>query len=459
MSLPFFTKRRRGPVPHAGTSRPPQRLRLEALEHRCLLTTYTITDLGVIPGGIYSVATSINNEDQIVGYSALQGSSYHNAFLYNNGHLTNLGLPPGYAGGGAYSISDTGNIVGDIYKVDPNKHHAAIYNPDGSITDVPPLGSNSSHFFGVDNAGDAVGYSETPDSIPTHAVLYTGGNLMDLGTLPGDMFSWAYAINDAGQIVGKSGGGQVNHAFIYQDGIMTDLGTLGGPSAIADAITNNGLIVGYSTPDNASDVHAFLLDENGMTDLGTLPDFTASYAYGLNSSGVVVGTCKNSDSTSAFVYEDGQMFNLNDLVVNGQKWTLLNANAINDAGVIVGNGDLVIDDFGTTRNHAFMLTPISDQTVVLNFGQSSAQMLGALSGSPEGSGFTASPWAVQEGHSLSSQQVGDVLGGPTSQSQASLVSRAVSGSTPVHESYFVMLGSTSPSSDLFASPLGSALSF
>ena len=52
--------------------------------------------------------------------------------------------------------------------------------------------------------------------------------MTDLGTL-GGTYSWAFDINDRGQVVGYSGtaaGDQ--HAFLYGDGAMTDLGTLGG---------------------------------------------------------------------------------------------------------------------------------------------------------------------------------------------------------------------------------------
>ena len=76
---------------------------------------------------------------------------------------------------------------------------------------------------------------------------YSGGTMIDLGTL-GGTDSWAFGINNNGQIVGGSytASGQ-DHAFLYSGGTMTDLGTLpGGAYSRASGINNNGQIVGYS---------------------------------------------------------------------------------------------------------------------------------------------------------------------------------------------------------------------
>ncbi len=62
-----------------------------------------------------------------------------------------------------------------------------------------------------------------PFSMPTVAMT-------DLGTLGGSD-SYAYGINDSGQIVGGSYTSSGDyHAFLYANGAMADLGTLGGDS-------------------------------------------------------------------------------------------------------------------------------------------------------------------------------------------------------------------------------------
>jgi probable HAF family extracellular repeat protein len=104
------------------------------------------------------------------------------------------------------------------------------------------------------------------------------GTATDLGTLYGYP-SVAYGINDAGQVVGESGG----HAFITGlDGM--GMRELGNGSRYAYGINSAGQVVGEAGG------HAFITGPNGMgmRDLGTLGE-SRSAAYGINNAGQVVG--------------------------------------------------------------------------------------------------------------------------------------------------------------------------
>src|SRR5713101_554943 len=91
--------------------------------------------------------------------------------------------------------------------------------------------------------------------------------MRDLGRLGGS--SYAYAINNAGQVVGcyESGAGNFQAFLWTESGGMQDLGTLGGGSSAASGINSEGQVVGWSVT-SAGDAHAFLWTAaTGMRDL------------------------------------------------------------------------------------------------------------------------------------------------------------------------------------------------
>lgn len=130
--------------------------------------------------------------------------------------------------------------------------------------------------------------------------------MTDLGTLGGD-YSQAWAINKSGQITGvaeRADDGQ--HAFITTaGGTMQDLGVLGelgGNPAYAwswgYAINDSGVVVGQASAKVTGDYHAFVFTKSaGMQDLNALippSKWTMVEARGINSDGQIV--CTGSDS-------------------------------------------------------------------------------------------------------------------------------------------------------------------
>jgi probable HAF family extracellular repeat protein len=352
--------------------------------------TYSITDLGSL-GDSYSVATSINASGQIVGDSLVSWESSH-GFLYDNGTLTDLGTLGGRQSFAA-DINSSGQIVGDSQPGSSRAEHAFLYSA-GTMTDLGTLGGLDSEAAALNDGGQVVGTSGviTGHTYQHHAFLYASGAMTDLGTLGGPN-SRATDINTSGQIVGYSDVSAFeSHAFLYSGNAMADLGTLGGPSSFAAAINDVGQIVGASlTADGVC--HAFLYDNGTMTDLGTLADNAAtpaptatpvmggedteegdageahcdggwhhhaaqSHAYAINSQGQIVGdsdaapTGEECDGPHAFLYENGTLFDLNDLIPADSGWTLSHAFSLNDSGSIVGAG---FNPDGTI--HAYLLTP------------------------------------------------------------------------------------------------------
>src|SRR5205085_3174965 len=124
-----------------------------------------------------------------------------------------------------------------------------------------------SQAFGINNKGHVVGYSGlAPDAagnVDTHGFIYDAQEMHDIGTL-GASGSYAWAINDADEVVGESDSPNGVRAFLY-NGSMHDLGTLRGGTSIARAINRTGKIVGSSTALN-EDPHAFLYSKGAMLD-------------------------------------------------------------------------------------------------------------------------------------------------------------------------------------------------
>jgi len=180
------------------------------------------------------------------------------------------------------------------------------------ITDLGALGSDwESMAFGINDSGQVVGYSAPFQQDLGTAFLWENGTMTSLGTLGGD-HSGAYAINNAGQVVGRSRtatGSYDSQAFLWENGSMTNLGTLGGDRSVAYDINNNGIVVGLSDV-SGTDYHAFIWQNDSMDSLGTLGG-DLSRAYAVNDSEQVVGTADDSQNEQySFIWENETMLPL-----------------------------------------------------------------------------------------------------------------------------------------------------
>ena len=137
---------------------------------------------------------------------------------------------------------------------------------------------------------------------------------------------------------------------------MTDLGTLGGNDSSAFDINNSEQIVGFAKTSSGL-YHAFLYQDSVMHDLGLI-DGDQNYAYGINDLGQIVG---HSNTPNAFLYSNGTMFSLNDLIDPASGWQLEHAFDINNHGQIVGYGYI------NGAQHAYLLTPIPEPASLILF--------------------------------------------------------------------------------------------
>ncbi len=321
--------------------------------------TYTITDLGTLPGGSYSFPAAINNSGQVTGFGSNAAGQIH-AFLYSSGAMTDLGTLPGDTVSLGYGINHAGQVTGESRINGSASAGLGFLYSAGTMASLGTLpGDIYSLGLGINNLGQVTGFSSpAASSCCEHAFLYSGGAISDIGTLPGGPTSGGFAINNSGQITGYSDGAGFTgeHAFLYSNGSMMDLGVPSGdsnPDYLGVAINDAGQIAVNSTNNFASiGRHAYLYTGGQFVPLGTLPGGTISYAGGIGGAGQVVGYADGPGfSEHAFLYSNGQMTDLNTQIPANAGWTLITAASINNAGQIVGQGTT------GAAVHAYLLTP------------------------------------------------------------------------------------------------------
>lgn len=113
--------------------------------------------------------------------------------------------------------------------------------------------------------------------------------------------------------------------------VVTDLDTLGGNYSYAYGINDKGQVVGKSNAIYQGKCYAFVYSNGTMTNLGTMDGFSSSTALGINNSGQIVGSVSTHSTSQAFLYEQGTMINIGQLTDDNTN----QANAINDKGQVV----------------------------------------------------------------------------------------------------------------------------
>jgi probable HAF family extracellular repeat protein len=339
---------------------------------RCLAIAsgYRAIDLGTL-GGASSHPSGISPTGQVVGSSQTEEGPYH-AFLWENGVMTDLGTPGGGTHSGASSINAKGQIVGSSWTSDGSRGGAFLWEK-GVITHLNPF----SHAISINDASQVLGTGVSSGG-RSHALLWENGVGTDLGTLSGGIHSLPVAINAAGQILalswselgyraflwdkgvktalaplnnatGMNDAGQVignptelpDRVMLWTGGVVTDLGSFGGLVTIAYGINSSGVVVGTSS-DRDGGMRAFQWVNGVMTDLGP------GFAQAINASGQVVGTTESlQGETHAFVWVNGVMSDLGTL--GGPHSS---ATGINAAGQVIGTSETLAGE-----EHATLWVP------------------------------------------------------------------------------------------------------
>jgi probable HAF family extracellular repeat protein len=336
--------------------------------------------LDSLPGGYSTWPTSISKNGLIAGTAItgaldpITGWPEETAVIWHRGKITDLGTLGGYESG-AGMVNSRGQVTGAAGNAIPDPYslfglgtqtRAYLWEERNGMQDIGTLGGPDAAAPFINERGEIAGFSYT-STMAVDPFLWEpptqrqpNGRMIDLGTLGGTFGAEGdgMALNNRGQVVGGSNlaGDVFFHPFLWtKPGPMRDLGTLGGANGAANAINENGEVVGLA--DTVASTHGFLWRQGKMTDLGVLPGHCFSGASSINDKTQVTASsspCDGSPDHAVLWENGGPMVDLNDLV-SGADMTL-SGSYINDRGEITGIGTLANGDL-----HAFLLIPCDEQ--------------------------------------------------------------------------------------------------
>jgi uncharacterized membrane protein len=117
--------------------------------------------------------------------------------------------------------------------------------------------------------------------------------------VPGARDTYAYGVNNRGDVVGLSGSPGTSSGFLLRDGVLTSFRAPGALFTEAHGINNAGTIVGFSNDGNQAS--GFVLSGGVFTTV-RVPGALDTAVYGINDAGTLVGFYDGADGiTHAFV--------------------------------------------------------------------------------------------------------------------------------------------------------------
>lgn len=349
---------------------------------------YHVFQLGTL-GGASSSGNAINNIGWAMGSANLAGNTTEHAVVWTPFAQINLGTLGGPNSDVSWPVkNDRGVVAGwtETAAIDQlgESWSCTDFNPtytptghvcvgfvwqNGHMTGLPTLGGINGFAAGVNEEGTIAGWAEnkvhdstcvSPQVLQFKPVVWSApyDRAQELPTWPGDPDGAATAVNASGEVVGISGICDVavgawtaEHALLWRDGRVINLGNLGGAGWNTPmAINQRGDVVGFSDlPGDVVDgqlngnFHAFLWTRASgrMIDLGTLPGDSQSEALDINDQDQVVGV--SYPSAHAFLWQNGKMVDLNNLISSDSPLLLIAAGGISDAGIITGQACVIAD--------------------------------------------------------------------------------------------------------------------
>jgi len=264
----------------------------------------------------YSTAMSVTEDDTIVGIIISLTDVL--PVIWRGNQLHKLPLLPKCYGGTADGVNSSGIVVGTLSRKEPLGQIACMWQAGRAINLPVPKGNLVARARRINASGIIIGdfqvsvASGKAFQFVPRACLWKNGMFVDL--MPGQrVLSQANGINDIGTIVGEIEklpilGNHIHRAFLYKQGKIQILGVLPGDNySVATAINNVGQIVGRSsnTKSESRTTRAFLWSNGRMVDLNALIQRASGWrlndAVAINDHGEIAGTGMLHDTLHAFL--------------------------------------------------------------------------------------------------------------------------------------------------------------
>ena len=217
-------------------------------------------------GGKTSKAREINNHQDVIGLAEANDPNVDSYGFISpacgDEGLVRLEPSPKHSYVDPWDINDSGDVAGYAMGSLPGVSPDALLWPGKSPHPIvlPALTSNGALAFGINDKGMIVGYSTDSSGMSNHAVVWTtlsasgstapGYNVTRLSGFPRKSTSWAWSVNNHGDIVGSYTHKGVKRAFLHRGGTMIDLSRAMGLTSAhymlseAHSINDAGVIVG-----------------------------------------------------------------------------------------------------------------------------------------------------------------------------------------------------------------------
>jgi len=409
-----------------------------------------------LPGYERSVAWGLNNAGQVVGRfsnvnPATGAPEERRGFLWDPGEGARL-LPTLAGESSAWDVNE-GGLASGASSDAAGRERAALWDSGTSqLSDLGTLSNPStgasgptSTAYGVNKLGGVVGRADIPNNdgslTPFHAFRADGqSGMQDLGTLTTawpqyqNGYSIAYAVNAGGAVVGIAHDDALAYVpFIYDSTtgmqpLPRDPVFLSG-EWYAVAINDTGLIGGHVIAAPNQSIPFYWPDRASAPLRLPLPaGFPYGEIYGVNSAGQMVGLMWDSDQADAthraFLFDtQGGVRDLTSLIDPQSGWVLSYARDINDAGQIVGFGQL------NGQDRAVVLNPVTVPSVT-SVAPTSGPAVGGTAVTLTGTNFVS-------GASVS-------FGGTTATNVVVASNTSITATTPAHAAGTVNVVVTNP---------------